>query len=210
LVDVGVKKAFLVPLGPLETSRDLRIALDVAATGKVDAVASLAASHVEVGAKCVVFTHRRVTAEAVADALVRDGVDASVAHGGMALVERQKRIAEQPSVLCCTIDSCGAGIDLSYASVGIFAELTWVPASLIQAEGRLHRFGATRPVLFQYAIATGSADELVAATVVRKLDAFEAAVGPQDDGLREGLTGGAGDDITQLKRLYETLKGGAS
>ncbi|KAL1496993.1 hypothetical protein ABEB36_008027 [Hypothenemus hampei] len=57
-----------------------------------------------------------------------------------------------------SITSTNAGITLTAAQNVIFAELHWNPSILSQAEARVHRIGQNKPVLIQYLLADGTAD----------------------------------------------------
>ena len=170
-------------------------ALQSAAIGKVKTIAEMAASHVAQGAKVVIFCHHRNVAEAIAHETGYDYI-----HGG--ITDRQLRIDAHPDGLVATMDAIGVGIDLSYANVGIFAELDYVPSKLIQAEGRIHRYGQHHNVIFQYMVANGTIDDIIANTVINKLEAIEATIGHGDDALRESLEGSEDD---ALKHLYEVI-----
>jgi SWI/SNF-related matrix-associated actin-dependent regulator 1 of chromatin subfamily A len=183
-----------------------RAALAVAADAKLkDSAIPLIQSHLDAGSKVVVFTYRR----AVADYLARE-LGGSVIHGGVSQATRERTLfglrisgAESSSLLCATIDAASTGIDLSYADVAVFVELTYEPHELLQAEARLHRFGQKNPVLIQYLIARGTADELVAEVVLSKLDALESTIGGfAETGMRSDLSESE-DSI--MKQLYASL-----
>lgn len=207
IIEVEVPRETRAPVGAaLKSDRALREALALAADGKIPKALELIVNHVETGSKVVVFSHRKAVAEVIAASLKAQGIASRVITGDVALKQRAAIIDEQPTVLCCTLDSTSVGIDLSYADVGIFVELDYVPSKLAQGEGRLHRFGQKRNVLIQYVIALSTADEVIASVVVDKLDTFEHAIGKTDDGLRQSLGGEPMDSAAQLKKLYEKLK----
>jgi SNF2 family DNA or RNA helicase len=204
-VDVDKKYRTAVE-SALRNNASLRKALDTAADGKIEGIVDLVTNHTENGSKVVCWTYRKVVAEDIAAGLLAQGVkDVAFTHGGIPLAKRQAIVAEQPSVLCATMDAMGAGIDLSYADVGVFAELHWVPSTLIQAEGRQHRFGAARNVLFQYIVANGTADDIIKRGVIAKLDNFDDAIGGSDDGLKKSLQAERMEGVDQLKEFYKTL-----
>lgn len=50
---------------------------------------------------------------------------------------------------------------MTSANIVIFAELDWTPSNMLQAEGRAHRIGQTRPVKVFYLISPGTADDVI-------------------------------------------------
>jgi len=206
IIDVDVNKKFRIePSLALADNASLRRALDLAADGKLPEVVDLVVSHITGGARCVVFTHRRIVAEEVCAKLVSEGVDTVFVHGELARRTREERINSGASVLCATIDSTGVGIDLSEFDVAVFAELDWVPSKLAQAEARLFNFESKKSVFVQYVCARGTADDIIRKACITKLDAFEAAIGKTDDGLRKDLKGLEDGGAAALKRLYAKL-----
>lgn len=63
----------------------------------------------------------------------------------------------------------GTGLTLTAADVVFFAELSWVPSVLLQAEDRAHRLGRDREVMVEYLIAPGSADDMMWSAIQGKL-----------------------------------------
>jgi SNF2 family DNA or RNA helicase len=179
--------------------------LDAAADQKLPTAVELLRDHVQSGMKVVAFTWRKAVAEHLASELGGEFV-----HGGVGADKRGARmaaVANAPGggLLAATIDSCSTGIDLTWASVAIFVELTWEPADLLQAEARLHRFGATLPVLIQYVIARGTGDEVVAHGVVGKLDTFEAIIGSTGETLADQLSTPAENVLDSLSKWAESV-----
>ncbi len=207
IIDVPVPKGNMMSASEaLTDNRALRKALDLAADGKLPQVIELVESHAADEKNIVVFCHRRVVAEIICDSLRKNGVDAQVIHGGVSQKARDAIIKQEPRVIVATLDSTAVGIDLSFYDVAVFAELDWVPSKLLQGEARLHRFGQKNNVLVQYIIAMSTADEIISATILAKLDVFEKTIGVSDDGLKKDL-GKAGEVTTaaQLKSLYEKI-----
>lgn len=202
-IDVGKTGLSGATLRPGGDRGQLRAALDIAADKKLEAVSGILAEHLAVGSRVVCFTYRRKVAEWLVDRARLEGFEADYIHGGVSQEARQEIVAaaklqDGAHLLCATIDSASVGIDLSYASVGVFCELTWEPHELLQAEARLHRFGQKNPVLVQYMIASGTSDEIVAGVVVDRLAQFEAAIGPTGESLGAELTGSEDDIMAQI------------
>eukprot|EP01050_Picozoa_sp_SAG11_P012891 SAG11_NODE_1465_length_4859_cov_9.864916_2_plen_716_part_00 len=78
----------------------------------------------------------------------------------------------------CLIRSCDAflGLTLTAATLVLFAELTWVPGELLQAEDRSHRIGQAASVDVHYLIAKGTIDEMMWQTLDRKVATLGAAL----------------------------------
>jgi SNF2 family DNA or RNA helicase len=146
----------------------------------------------------VVFCHRRAVAEHFAEK-----VPGAYIHGGLTQKARDAVIETRPKMLAVTYDVASVGIDLSYADVGVGAELDYRPWILAQMEARLFRYGQARPTLVQYCIAQGTADELIRAKVIDKLATIEAAVGDDVGKLGASLGGQSEDDA--LEALWHSL-----
>ena len=170
----------------------MRAALDSAADGKFKNVVALVRDHLEQGQRVVVGTYRRAVCEKLA-ATFSEFAPTSFIHGGVALPNRGKIIhklaqIEGPCCLVANIDATSTGVDFTFASKIVFAELVWEPRDLVQFEARSHRFGQDDPVLVQYVIARGTGDELILHAVINKLDNFLGLVeSDEGDGLKETL-----------------------
>jgi SNF2 family DNA or RNA helicase len=188
---------------------ELRSVLDQAADFKLPTVVALVRDHLGEGEKVLCFCYRRLFAERVAAEIKKKNkVDLiEFVHGGMLRTERDRRIHkirkhDGPAVLCCTIDTTSTGIDLSFASVAVVAELTFEPHEAAQCEERMYAYGKDAKALIQYVIARGTGDELILRAVINKLDTFEHVVGETGDGMKTELGARKGDP---MKRLFNAL-----
>lgn len=207
IIEVDVERRFQLSMAiALQNDESLRRALDMAADGKLPDVASLVLGHAVEGNKIVVGTWRKVVAEAIADSLRGQNVDAHVIHGDIPEKKRKAIIEAKPTVVCATLDSMGMGLDLSYANIGVCAELPYVPSKLVQWEGRMHRFRQKRPTLFQYVIARGTADEIIRDIIIRKMNDFEKGVGKSSDRLINDLEGQKRTAVEVLGGLFERMQ----
>ena len=98
------------------------------------------------------------------------------------------------------IKAAGVGINLSAASVVVFAELDWVPGVMTQAEDRPHRIGQKSSVLVQHLVLTGSIDAFMAKILIRKQEIIDKALDGKEEAKDERLV--AKEVIDQLFRLY--------
>lgn len=187
--------------------KQMRMALDSVADGKFKSVLAMIQEHLDSGMRVVVGTYRRAVCEKIAD-IIGEFAPTKFIHGGVALTRRGKiiddlRRVEGPCCLVANIDCVSTGIDLTFASVVVMAELVWEPRDLVQFESRVHRFGAEGSVLVQYVIARGTGDELILHAVINKLDNFlDLVETDKGDGLKEALKG----EDDGLSRLAAALK----
>ena len=192
--------------------RQMRAALDSAADGKLKSTLELIRGHLADGLRVVVATYRRAMCEKIADVIGEtSGVPTKFIHGGLSRVKRDKIVAEMrkvegPCCLVTNIDITATGIDLTFASVGVVAELVWEPKDHLQWESRTHRFGQEEPVLIQYVIARGTGDELVLHAVLNKLDNFLDLVETDaGDGFKETLAGKKDEGLTRLAAALKKM-----
>jgi len=213
VIELKVPKRFQLQVDRGVSAKTMRRALDLGVDGAIKEIVAMVRQHVEDGHKVVVACHRRVTAESIAfdSAVGVPGTDTFFApiHGGFSQAERERRIEdfrkhEGPGLLTTTIDVSAVGIDLSFADVMVFAELTWEPHELAQMEARVYRFGATKPVLVQYCIPLGTGAELIRDRVIDKMkQTMEPALGGKET-LADALQGNVSDEDA-LRALWESL-----
>jgi len=129
--------------------------------------------------KVVVFAHHHDVIEGIAKAFPGEAV---VLYGAISdLTERQKAIDSfqtDPKIklFVGSIQAAGVGITLTAAHTVVFAEESWIPADLTQAEDRLHRIGATKSVSVQHLVWDGSLDARMCHLVVAKQDVADRAL----------------------------------
>lgn len=115
--------------------------------------------------KLVVFCHWK----AVLDDLQAAYPDNSVRLDGKVLTTGSKRFdlmesfQNDPSInlFLGSIGAAGDSIDLFSAARTIIIDIPWTPTDIEQAEGRIHRRGQLRDVVFYIMIATGTIEEWV-------------------------------------------------
>lgn len=128
--------------------------------------------------KIVVFAHHHDVIDIL---LAEFGAKAVHLTGKDKLEDRQVAIdsfQNDPAiqVFVGSITAAGVGITLTAAAHAVFAELTFVPAEISQAESRLHRIGQHNSVLIQHIVLDGSLDVKLAQTIVKKQTMIEKAL----------------------------------
>jgi SWI/SNF-related matrix-associated actin-dependent regulator 1 of chromatin subfamily A len=122
--------------------------------------------------KIVLFAHHRDVIASLAAGL---GEFRPVAlTGGSSATSRKDAIDRfhsdsETRVFIGNIVAAGTGITLAPASCHcVFAEVSWVPAEMTQAEDRLHRIGTCSNVLVQHLVLAGSLDAMMIRRLITK------------------------------------------
>jgi SNF2 family DNA or RNA helicase len=131
--------------------------------------------------KLVIFAHHRKVIEKLVDALNFNGISASLYYGGMNDEQKNNVVQSfqhgETRVFVGSIVAAGVGLTLTVADTAIILEPSYVPAENVQAEDRLHRIGAQRPVLIQYITLANSLDHRILTLVVEKMKMVEELFG---------------------------------
>lgn len=181
MVAVEVAKASENPADYEDAVATLRAAKKVAftemskvrhetAVAKVPAVIEYLTDALENGEKIVCFAHHQDVIESIANAFPEISV---IFHGGIEQSNRQAAVdafQKNPKIklFVASIEAAGVGITLTAASNVIFAELSYVPGKLQQAEDRCHRIGQSENVLVQHLVLDGSLDVKMADDLIAK------------------------------------------
>ncbi len=80
------------------------------------------------------------------------------------------------NVFIGNIAAAGVGFTLTASHIVVFAELTWVPAELEQAEDRVWRIGQDNAVLIQHLVVDGSLDARMIEVLVERMDDISRAL----------------------------------
>ncbi|XP_056168318.1 uncharacterized protein LOC115690629 isoform X3 [Syzygium oleosum] len=146
------------------------------AEAKIPAVLDYLETVVEAGCKFLIFAHHQPMIEAIHEFLLKkkkvgciriDGSTPAVARQAL-VTDFQEKDAIKAAVL--SIRAGGVGLTLTAASTVIFAELSWTPGDLIQAEDRAHRIGQVSSVNIYYLLANDTVDDIIWDVVQSKLE----------------------------------------
>jgi len=194
----------------------VEFALRATAKAKQPAVIEMVKEAILAKQKVVVFTYLRAQAEDIGRAVVWENGSVFVVNGDQTPEQRDIsaqafRESAAPAVFVATIDSVGVAISLVGADLIIFADLSYDPSKLLQAEARAHRIGSERPVLIRYVIAAGTLEEDIAEMIVNKLENIQAAMGAFVEGVELSSQLGRGKKETTeaiVDRLFARLMEG--
>ncbi|CAL2226526.1 unnamed protein product [Prunus armeniaca] len=123
------------------------------AEAKIPAVLDYLGTVIEAGCKFLVFAHHQSMIDSIYQFLLKKKVGCIRIDGSIPTVSRQAYVTEfqeKDSVKAAvlSIKAGGVGLTLTAASTVIFAELSWTPGDLIQAEDRAHRIGQVKFIEF--------------------------------------------------------------
>lgn len=121
----------------------------------------------------VVFAYHKQVLEGTRVICRRMGLKIATISGKDSDKKRQRQVdlfqGGYADVFIAPIKSAGVGINLQHrCSDLLFLERLWTPALMVQAEGRCHRLGQTRPVTATYLDAQGTVDEHMATVLEAK------------------------------------------
>lgn len=174
-VELPVRTTRALGSMPAANNTQLQAALDATSDYKYEAACQLVEELQFQGRKVLLLTKLKKTAYGLGELL-----GCVVGTGDDPPTKRIEKLSKA-SLAAATIDSVTTGIDLVNFDTVVFVGLDWVPATLLQAEARVHRLGQDQDVLIYYLIGVGTADEQVQAKVIERLDTFTTIVGNSVD-----------------------------
>jgi SWI/SNF-related matrix-associated actin-dependent regulator 1 of chromatin subfamily A len=132
---------------------------------------------VEGGCKFLVFAHHKQVMDGICKEL---GEQKPPVHyiridGDTPMSERQRLVQAYQNdarmqVAVLSITAAGVGLTLTAANAVVFAELSWVPGNIIQAEDRAHRIGQQFSVNIHFLLAKDTIDDLMWPCIDKKLN----------------------------------------
>lgn len=135
--------------------------------------------------KVGIFCHHKIMIQAMQDLCTKMGVKYVTIDGTTKSEERQDlatAFAEDPDarVAILSISVAGTGInDLQAANLCIFAELSWTPGAIIQAENRFHRPGLKNALLVLYPLVTNF-EYALCQLILKKVGIIKRITGPEE------------------------------
>ncbi len=136
------------------------------------------------GLKLLVFAHHQSVLDAIMGALTcRAGLNVIRIDGNTPMNKRQALVEkfqndDDTHVCLLAITAAGIGITLTAASMAVFAELSWTPGCMTQAEDRIHRIGQTaEEVSIVYLVAERSVDQQMLNSLQRKQATLKSTTG---------------------------------
>jgi len=146
--------------------------------------------------KVLVFSQFAEAIKLAAGRLERENIGHVILIGETKEEERDEAIARfqtapEVQVFLATTQAGGAGITLTAASLVVFLDKHWTPATNEQAVDRTRPHMQTRPVQIVELLARDTVDEMVEAVLAGKVGIIEAVISKKKGALRHARTNGA-------------------
>jgi SWI/SNF-related matrix-associated actin-dependent regulator 1 of chromatin subfamily A len=124
--------------------------------------------------KVVVFCVHKVLIKSLEAVLVNKGLGFMRIDGSVASEVRQERVDQfQQSPACrvalLSLGAASTGLTLTASSTMLFFEHSWTPATMLQAEDRIHRIGQTNKCSYSYVLGENTIDVHIFKTLEKKL-----------------------------------------
>ncbi|KAI3932041.1 hypothetical protein MKW92_047397 [Papaver armeniacum] len=159
------------------------------AEAKIPSVKDYLETVIEAGCKFLIFAHHQSMIEAIHEYLLKKKVRCIRIDGGTTPSLRHAMVSDfqekddiKAAVL--SIKAGGVGLTLTAASTVFFAELSWTPGDIIQAEDRAHRIGQVSSVNVYFLLANDTIDDIIWDVVQSKLENLGQMLDGQENTLQ--------------------------
>ncbi|KAK3127822.1 hypothetical protein QOZ80_7AG0578840 [Eleusine coracana subsp. coracana] len=181
------------------------------AVAKIPAVLDYLGTIIEADCKFLIFAHHLPLINAIEQYLLKKKLKCIRIDGQTPAATRQTLVTDFQSkddirAAVLSIKAGGVGLTLTAASTVIFAELSWTPGDLIQAEDRAHRIGQVSSVNIYYLLANETIDDMIWETVQGKLENLGQMLDGQEKALDVSQIDGRPSPSKQQKTLDGYLK----
>lgn len=151
-------------------ARKLALVRQKIALYKAPATLQFCSDILESEEKLVIFAHHKAVMEALKKAF-ENHYSVAVITGDTFIEERNRIItafqkSENPRIIIASLTCAGTGITLTRASTAVFAELDWIPATIEQAEDRIHRIGQENAVNIYYMVVRNTLEHYIAQRMI--------------------------------------------
>ncbi|KAE9601547.1 hypothetical protein Lal_00040522 [Lupinus albus] len=180
------------------------------AEAKIPSVLDYVGTVIEAGCKFLIFAHHQPMIDSIHEFLLKKKVGCIRIDGGTPAASRQQLVTEYQEkdaikAAVLSIKAGGVGLTLTAASTVIFAELSWTPGDLIQAEDRVHRIGQVSSVNIYYLLANDTVDDIIWDVVQSKLENLGQMLDGHENTL-EVSTNESGNSSAKQKTLDEFVR----
>jgi len=148
------------------------------AHAKIDVIKKICA---DLPPKTLIFFHHQILGDAIEEALP----ECMRIDGSTPQEKRDEYVQDfqegRVDYCCLSMLAAGTGVTLTRANNILFAELFFVPGTMLQAEDRAHRIGLEEPLTVTYVLANGSLDSHMFKNIKRKLSTIDRCLDNRTD-----------------------------
>ena len=142
------------------------VAYRLTGESKVKGVCEFLETLVENGAKFLIFAHHQSVMDEIESMMKHKKVGCVRIDGKVQTETRHERVKafqSEPRIRAAilSITAASQGLTMTAASTIVFAEMTWTPSIMAQAEDRAHRIGQKNSVNIYYMKGPGTVDEQI-------------------------------------------------
>lgn len=147
----------------------------VCSLSKIETIIEDVKDAVDSGEKVIIFSQYTETIMKIKEDLSKSNIGVVTLTGGDKIEERQRAVDmfqnyEDTKVFVANIKAGGVGINLTKASIVMFADMEWSPETHKQAEDRAHRIGTQGTVNVYYYVALDTIEETIVSLLNKKKD----------------------------------------
>ncbi|KAJ3683921.1 hypothetical protein LUZ60_014148 [Juncus effusus] len=183
------------------------------AEAKIPAVLDYLGTVIEAECKFLVFAHHQPMMDAIHEFLLKKKIGCIRIDGKTPASSRQTMVddfqeKDHIKAAVLSIKAGGVGLTLTAASTVIFAELSWTPGDIIQAEDRAHRIGQVSSVNVYYLLANDTVDDIIWDVVQSKLENLGQVLDGQEKSL--DVSSSQKSKSSQIMNSQQTTSGSPS
>lgn len=181
------------------------------AEAKIPAVLDYLGTVIEADCKFLIFAHHKPMIDSIHQFLLKKKVGCIRIDGGTPSSSRQALVndfqeKDHIKAAVLSIKAGGVGLTLTAASTVIFAELSWTPGDIIQAEDRVHRIGQLSSVNIYFLLANDTVDDIIWDVVQSKLENLGQVLDGQENTLEVSTSQTMSTSPKKQKTLDSFLK----
>lgn len=154
---------------------------------------------IDTGEKIVVFTNFTAVIDAIKNLY---GNNCVVLDGRVSIEQRQKNIEAfqngSPQICACNYKVGATGTTLTKASYAVMNDFPWDPATLKQAEDRIHRIGQDQKVTIYFPAYTDTIDEAMFKVLEDKIKNVHEAIDGNKNLVKFKYKGSVADEVYRM------------
>lgn len=156
-------------------------AYNLTAAAKIKGICEFVETLLENRCKFLIFGHHYSVLDAIEETVSKRKISHIRIDGKIDSVKRHQAVRKFQTDQDCLVavlalTACCTGITLTAASTVVFAEMTWTPGLMVQAEDRAHRIGQVNSVNIYYLFGESTLDQMIYPRLKNKSEVFSSVL----------------------------------